>query len=430
MAKYIKAISIRVIMLTAIFVLGIFSMPNAAAQSKNADEFTLFSENYAVQYPDFVKDIRKAGISAHNYKELDYLNYPERFITILEIWKRHFPEKSNFYAMYPKSWYEGLTQEQKNQLNALRVKRVRYYDKVDFLPLTDNEQITTEEGDYADDVVKDKSDLHKFCNSSNYKEHWWIVQRHANFGMQLDGNVSYQYLENPDRNSNETRIYDGEFRFWNSKTKGVHRLEGNFKSDRQVGRWVAKLDNYYITVDFNDEGQIEGEFTIYKNKSVRNEEKLVYSGVISDGYVTRLNYDGEFYGRFHSRPIKINGGRYGSGNGHPAGRWLIKVGGETDYRSDDKFFSLIPSGDYMITFAKYPNGYKLYDEWGDNDNWDKTDESKVSIIDEATGKRIDAGETITEIPRMICDDVVDMLNCLVLRKSVRLKYPYTKSKHY
>lgn len=428
----------RVVFALILTLLSALCIPTGAeAQSRQAkDSFIVGHTDYAVSHPNFVRDIRSTGITAESFKAIDKLNNPDQFIQFLEIWKKHFPEKSNFYAMYPKSWYAKLSNEQKSRLKSLKVKRVRYNDNVDFLALTEDEQIATDEDNSAYDEDKQKeeskestkggnSDLRKWCNSSNYKESWWIGQRHANYGMKLDGNVEYQYLVNPDVKSNETRIYDGQFHFWKNEPTGMHSLEGHFLSDKQIGRWEAKLDSYDIEVTFNDQGEMEGEFRIFKDKCTRD-QKLVYSGSISNGYVTRLNFDGNFYGRSYARPIKISGGRYGSGNGHPAGRWLIKVGGTTDYRSNDKFFSFVPNGEYVVQFAKYADGYKLDDTWGEKDNWVKAECTKVTIIDEATGKRIDAGETITDIPRQLSDEVVDILNKLILRKSKPLKYSYMK----
>lgn len=395
------------------------------------DSFVIFGEDYANINPKFVKWLRVNKITATDYKDIDGGTNPEEFIKLLEIWKAYFPEKSNFYIRYPQGWFTKLSQDQQGRLRKLNAHYHSESEKVDFVALKSDENIASCANNGPDgkpigaevsNETKDKSELRKHCSSGDFRYYRRNRERYCEFGVSYNGNVSYQYIDNPDKSSDETRIYDGEFSYWNNKEDGgISRIKGNFKMDKQVGQWSAKAYGYTIIFNFNDNGELDGKFTFYKNKNTRNEE-IVYSGSILNGYVHYI----EFNGTWSRRKVQTKG-YYGEGNGHPKRFWKISLNDAPDYRASD-IFCHIPQGDYTIQFARFKDGYKLYEEWGETDNWTTADGTTCTYIDSATGKRKDAGKKITEIPRELSDDVVEILNRLILRKSKGVKFSYKKKR--
>ena len=76
------------------------------------------------------------------------------------------------------------------------------------------------------------------------------------FGLsKKNGWAKYQYLENYDG----TRLFDGDFEY---HAKGLE-VKGQFKKDFQVGQWIFRGDSNTTIINFNHNGQIDGNFVLY-----------------------------------------------------------------------------------------------------------------------------------------------------------------------
>ena len=127
------------------------------------------------------------------------------------------------------------------------------------------------------------------------------------------GTAEYYYRES----ANGERIYEDHFSFrYNNKDNYWNYLyiSGNFKNDKQVGTWnYTEHKGYIITIHFNDDGILDGEFIIKRKvySPYNDSESIIteYSGKFKDSYLYELDCS-SCSGKFNK-------------NGRPIGKWRI-----------------------------------------------------------------------------------------------------------
>lgn len=317
-------------------------------------------------------------------------------ITVTSI-MQEYPDASQ---KYDQKWFRTLPKETQSKLVSYGLK----YQ----LPQDLQQNTKRYEGEYKTDT-------------------FWRTIGDANGGFSYNGNATYTYIDNPDKKDVNTRIYHGWFSYYGNPNSQIRDARGEFDMDRQVGRWQCIFRNYdgycWVIVNFNEKGEIEGDFTIYMGNKLPNSNidpvgmKLVYSGSVKNHYITNLNFEGE---RFN-RAIKIINGRYGSGNGHPAYQWNIKILDEDDpHKGVYHNLGHLKKGVYSIQYVKKEREDR--ENWGEDDNWGTwRDYGKCFYVEQSTGTRKDAGRDIADIPLRLSNEVRGLLNVVVMRDSNGVK---------
>ena len=126
------------------------------------------------------------------------------------------------------------------------------------------------------------------------------------------GKAEYGYLT---AESGE-RIYDGHFKY----NSGFESLEGNFKNNRQIGKWIRVRPNNasgpkalvktVTTVNFNENGYLDGHFKIqeyYRNGTIIDIMDATYRNGRLNGPFKGKVREGTFAGQYR--------------NGIPVGMW-------------------------------------------------------------------------------------------------------------
>ena len=73
------------------------------------------------------------------------------------------------------------------------------------------------------------------------------------------GRAKYQFRED----SEDKRIFEGEFKFKSDDDE--LRVIGSFKDDYQVGEWKWKRNNVVDIINFDDNGNLHGEFRLHSS---------------------------------------------------------------------------------------------------------------------------------------------------------------------
>lgn len=171
-----------------------------------------------------------------------------------------------------------------------------------------------------------------------------------NNGYSLKGVAEYQYYDSDDG----SRIFNGNFEFNAHRYEEKYHGSGNFKNDKQVGKWAWSGGGDKISMNFNEFGILDGTFEI---------EYHFKGGLVSTYYGTFANgrlVDIAYYEKSRDGRILLYvKGKYH--NGHPIGDWEFS---EPNY----------PGGNHRFTM-KYNNYGELIkcgytnSQTGDWVNW-------------------------------------------------------------
>lgn len=143
------------------------------------------------------------------------------------------------------------------------------------------------------------------------------------------GKAMYSYLTSDDGN----RIFDGSFKY-NSEFES---LEGNFKNNRQVGKWILSRPNNshgpkalvktVTTVDFGENGYLDGHFKIqeyYRNGTIIDIMDATYRNGRLTGPFKGKDSEGTFSGQYK--------------NSIPVGKWKYSwIDNPVDFDKADSF---------------------------------------------------------------------------------------------
>lgn len=163
---------------------------------------------------------------------------------------------------------------------------------------------------------------HVFAQNNTLKTYSgeFVMQGFGTIGgsakAKVEGNAIYHYRNAPDG----TRIFEGSFSFSDGKGRTV---QGEFKNDKQVGRWVWKRetastnDNSRCIIVFDDNGRVN-DFNIWEGGNMNDNEQLIQKQY----WVQASCSAGDVcYVMYHDNVVEMNGSV--SVYGRPTGYWNL-----------------------------------------------------------------------------------------------------------
>lgn len=177
------------------------------------------------------------------------------------------------------------------------------------------------------------------------------------FGVlnEISGKASYQYKDAPDG----TRIYEGGFRFETEKERyaGWYFVEGQFKNDRQIGKWVWTYQNVsdhkirMCIITFDENGIPNGAFETCEGFSYGSTK---HEDIRKDTYTKANITKGKVYSvAYKDRDMTASGrydtnesGRYNAYIGQPTGEWEITTNVKVGNKEVKKTITMKPYSSY------------------------------------------------------------------------------------
>ncbi|MDE6351922.1 MAG: hypothetical protein K2K88_02110, partial [Muribaculaceae bacterium] len=140
------------------------------------------------------------------------------------------------------------------------------------------------------------------------------------YGGTITGTATYQYIDDP----NGGRIYDGSFKYKDEEVT----YTGNFKNNRQVGKWVYErlnknncpqaLVKTVATLTFDENGHLNGPYSEVEHYRNGTQFICVSTSLINNGW-----FDGKYIKDVHQRGVGIRKIKGQYKNGERVGEWVI-----------------------------------------------------------------------------------------------------------
>ena len=256
---------------------------------------------------------------------------------------------------------KGLSDDDNNEvLNILKYSSRKWYPAFDHSRLISKEVRMSFTFKQNRIVISDVMDYSMQNNNSemiNSKNDWQQLPNHKTYEGEFaafnlhkqSGKAKYQYIEKEGR-----QIFDGRFVFVSKQFKA----EGMFSNDFQVGRWEFTQGGLKTVINFDREGNPNGDYFIY----------LMYissGNLIFDPYSVSFGYMSN--GKFETISSLTNKG------------YIVT----SDYTLNQKLYSRKVEGRTDIKWNYY-NGFYILDNNGDE-------------------SRIDVGQSYSDIYKAIMD---------------------------
>ena len=206
------------------------------------------------------------------------------------------------------------------------------------------------------------------------------------YGGTITGTATYQYIDDP----NGGRIYDGSFKYKDEEVT----YTGNFKNNRQVGKWVYERLNKYnrpqalvktvATLTFDENGHLNGPYSEVEHYRNGTQFICVSTNLINNGW-----FDGKYIKDVHQRGVGIRKIKGQYKNGVRVGEWVI------------------PWIDGVVNFDKLDSDGKL----------------KIRKVDNSTGDISEISYSVSEIFKVpsgfssYYSDEIPKLESLLMRDS-------------
>ncbi|MDE7155199.1 MAG: hypothetical protein K2N79_02815 [Muribaculaceae bacterium] len=140
------------------------------------------------------------------------------------------------------------------------------------------------------------------------------------YGGTITGTATYQYIDDP----NGGRIYDGSFKYKDDEVT----YTGNFKNNRQVGKWVYErlnknnrpqaLVKTVATLTFDENGHLNGPYSEVEHYRNGTQFIWVSTNLINNGW-----FDGKYIKDVHQSGVGIRKIKGQYKNGVRVGEWVI-----------------------------------------------------------------------------------------------------------
>lgn len=129
----------------------------------------------------------------------------------------------------------------------------------------------------------------------------------------IKGKAKYQYRDNADG----TRCYDGNFEFF---SEGFY-AKGKFSNDCQIGTWKYNSNSIVASINFDENGYLEDDFSYIKNNRNVYNGNVTVEGKCEEGCVRTISFkcnafiaEGQFFSARNTN--------YGN---HPVGTWKLTI---------------------------------------------------------------------------------------------------------